>query len=79
MKRRKIQIQTENGRTALIIAAAKDADPEVVRLLIANGADPNIQTENGRSALMADVHREVVVAPREFKAHASRLFVTRVL
>ena len=59
-----IQIPTEDGRTALMIAAAKDADPEVVRLLIANGADPNIQTENGRTALMAaaaNVHREVAV------------------
>ena len=51
----KINIQTSNGRTCLHRAVYNDYrggdDPDLVRLLVENGADRSIKNNNGRTAL----------------------------
>ena len=46
-----VNIQTNNGETALIQAARVGA-LEMVHFLVANGADINAQTNSGETALM---------------------------
>lgn len=56
----------ESGGTALIIAAGSNSSPEVVKALLAGGADINAEDKNGVMALMAaagnNVNPEVVKA-----------------
>lgn len=46
------------GVTPLMVASEHNADPEVVRVLLEHGAEPNARDSNGRSALMLAMQRE---------------------
>ena len=47
-----INVQDENGETALIKAAIKgNQDAKLIRLLLENGADPYIEDNKGRNAI----------------------------
>ncbi len=45
--------QAHDGRTALYLAASQHNSADVLELLLAKGADPNLATTNGRTPLMA--------------------------
>ena len=55
-----INIQNENGLTALMMASDEGLS-EVVELLLQNGADPNIRDKNGRTA----IHYIMILDDRE--------------
>ena len=45
-------IRFREMNTPLIMASKKSGNPECLRVLLENGADPNIKNEDGKTALM---------------------------
>lgn len=54
------------GTTALIVAAFEGQD-EVVKVLLSNGAKPNLTDENGNTALLASVSAWVHLFSETYK------------
>lgn len=47
-----VNTRSGSGKTPLMVAVINNCDPEIVKLLLKSGADPNLLDSKGRTALM---------------------------
>jgi ankyrin repeat protein len=58
----KLDLQNDQGKTALILSMEKGGSPELTKLLVRSGADINIRDDDGKTALDYDYYRSSTYA-----------------